>query len=153
MPTHVLYIDDSGTKEYADNPADYDLSRRGKSRFFVFCGALLTTAEAGRLSNTIIKLKLDCFSEEAVEIKSNWLRISSERKRRYLDPYDITDARLTEFMDSYYDAINASDLMFIAAVVDKQHMQETYPRPHYAPAVAYELVMQRVQNELPTPDH
>lgn len=150
MPTHVLYIDDSGTKEYAEKSTDYNLSRRGKTRYFVFCGVLLTTAEAGRLSNTLIQLKLDCFGEEAVEIKSNWLRIPYERRGHYLDPYGISEARLTEFMDKYYDAINASEAVLIAAVINKQHMQETYPKPHYAPAVAYELVMQRVQNELPT---
>jgi hypothetical protein len=144
-----LYIDDSGTKEYATKPEEYD-SRRGNSRFFVFCGALLTTGEAGHLTNNIVQLKLAYFGEETVEIKSNWLRIPHERKRHYLDPFGLSEAQLTEFVDRYYEVVTAAPLAFIAAVVDKLHVQETYPKPHYAPAIAYELVMQRVQNELPT---
>lgn len=147
MPTHVLYIDDSGTKEYADRPEQY-LSRRGKTRFFVFCGALMTTADAGRLTSSIVQLKLDCFGEETVEIKSNWLRMPHERERYYLKRYGITDERLNKFVEDYYEAMNSSPLSFIAAIVDKQHMQEDYPKPWYAPAVAYELIAQRVQNEL-----
>ncbi len=151
MPTHVLYIDDSGTKEYAENPAEY-LSRRGNSRFFVFCGALLTTADAGHLTRNLVQLKLDSFGEETVEIKSNWLRIPHERRRHYLEPYGLSEVQLSDFIDQYYEAVQAAQLSFIAAVVDKQHMQEDYPKPWYAPAVAYELVMQRVQNELPDTD-
>lgn len=152
MPTHILYVDDSGTKEYADDPSEY-LSRRGKSRFFVFCGVLLTVADASRLTSNLVHLKLDCFNEETVEIKSNWLRQPHERKQRYLVPHRITDERLTQFIEDYYKAIRASPLVLIAAVIDKLHMQEEYTNNlWYAPAVAYELIMQRAQNELTATD-
>ncbi|HVG35539.1 MAG TPA: DUF3800 domain-containing protein [Pyrinomonadaceae bacterium] len=151
MPTHVLYIDDSGTKEYASRPEDYRLARRGNSRYFVFCGALLTTAEAGRLRDRIVELKIEYFRRGDVEIKSNWLRIPYERQKRYLDKYSVSEERVRRFVDDYYKAINEFDLMFVAAIVDKLHMQEIYPRPWYAPAVAYELILQRVQSELPAP--
>src|SRR5215210_5403316 len=110
MPTHVLYIDDSGTKEYADTPEEY-ASRRGKSRFFVFCGALLSTGDAGHLTNKIVELKLDIFGEETVEIKSNWIRIPHERKRHYLDPFGLNEAQLDDFINRYYEAVNASPLL------------------------------------------
>jgi hypothetical protein len=38
--------------------------------------------------------------------------------------------------------------MFIAAVIDKKHMQETYPVLWYVPAVAYDLLLQRLDKEL-----
>jgi hypothetical protein len=148
MPTHILYIDDSGTKEYADAPEEYK-SKRGKSRYFVFGGALLTPDCASLLSRAIIKLKLECFGTECVEIKSNWVRIDSERKRRYLKPHDISEERFKQFIDDYYAAIVDCDLIFIAAVIDKLHMQEEYPKnPWYPPAVAYDLLLQRVEKEL-----
>ncbi len=147
MPTHILYIDDSGTKEYAADPAEYN-SKRGKSRYFVFGGALLTPDCASLLSREIIKLKLECFGTECVEIKSNWVRLPSERKRRYLTPYKVSDERFRQFIDDYYAAILDCDLVFVAAVIDKLHMQESYPNPWYPPAVAYDLILQRIEQEL-----
>lgn len=148
MPTHVLYIDDSGTKEYADDPAEYN-SKRGKSRYFVFGGVLLNPDCASQLSSAIIKLKLECFGTECVEIKSNWVRLPSECKRRYLTPYDVAPNKFNKFIDDYYTAVVGCDLMFIAAVIDKKHMQETYPKnPWYPPAVAYDLLLQRLDKEL-----
>lgn len=152
MLTHVLYIDDSGTKEYAATPEEYE-TRRGKSRYFCFCGALMTIAEAGRLSNKLINLKLNRFGDETVEMKSNWLRIPQERQQRYLDSYGLTADGLNQFVSDYYDiVINESPLKFIAAIVDKLHMQQDYGNPWYAPAIAYELVLQRVQQELSSTD-
>src|SRR5207248_4359383 len=101
MLTHVLYIDDSGTKEYAETPAEYE-KPRGKSRHFVFCGALLTMKEASQLSQKIIDLKLARFGDDSVEIKSNWLRIPQERRQRYLEAYQITDAELDAFVEDYH---------------------------------------------------
>lgn len=110
---------------------------------------MLTTEGAGHLTSEIVQRKLNCFGTEAVEIKSNWLRIPYERERRYLEPFGITDERLTQFVDEYYEAIDGAELSFLAAVVDKKHMQEDYAKPWYAPALAYEVLLQRVQNEIP----
>lgn len=147
MPTHVLYIDDSGTKEYADDPTEYD-SKRGKSRYFVFGGVLLNPDCASQLSSAIIKLKLECFGTECVEIKSNWVRLPFERKKRYLAPHDVSSDKFKKFIEDYYAAVVGCDLMFIAAVIDKKHMQEDYPNPWYPPAVAYDLLLQRLDKEL-----
>lgn len=149
MPTHVLYVDDSGTKEYAADPTHY-AGPRGNSRHFVFCGSLVTIAEASRLTGKIAALKVEHFGDDTVEVKSNWLRIPHERKRHYLEPYDLTDADLDLFIKEYYDLIvDDSEVVFIASVIDKQHMQEDYGlTPWYAPAVAYELLMQRVQKHV-----
>jgi hypothetical protein len=52
MQRYALYVEDSGTKEYASNPAAYN--RKGNSRYFVFGGVLLTTAGAGRLTSELV---------------------------------------------------------------------------------------------------
>ena len=150
MPTHVLYIDDSGTKEYADDPKEYD-SRRGKSRYFVFGAVLLSPDSASTLSSKIIKLKLDCFGADSIELKSNWLRNPQERKRRYLDPFGVSEHELTQFVDAVYEVVVRTDLVLIGAVVDKKHMQEDYFRPWYAPAVAYDVLLQRVEQQVTRP--
>ena len=146
--THVLFIDDSGTKEYATSPQDYNIGGRGNSRYFLFCGVLVSMGTSGILTNEIIQAKLRCFADDTVEIKSNWLRIPLEQQRRYFEPYGITADRLSAFTEEYYEIINNADLMLIASIVDKLQMQEDYPNPWYAPAVAYETMLLRVQQEL-----
>lgn len=147
MPTHVLYIDDSGTKEYADDPKEYE-SRRGKSRYFVFGAALLSPDAVSRLSSRIIRLKLEYFEIDSVEIKSNWLRNPNEREKHYLQPFDVSEDELKEFVNRIYGAVVRADLILLGAVVDKKHMQEDYPNPWYAPAVAYDILLQRVQQQV-----
>ncbi|GAB4212719.1 MAG: hypothetical protein OHK0022_48910 [Roseiflexaceae bacterium] len=150
MPTHVVYIDDSGTKEYAASPDLY--SNSGCSRYFVFGGVCVSTVEAGKLSTNIREIKNRYFGTDNVEIKSNWLRIPKEQEKRYLKPYNLTTDVLKEFVDEYYQSIQDADLCLIASVVDKIHVQDQYPRPWYAPAIAYELLLQRVVQECAAPN-
>jgi hypothetical protein len=151
MPAYSLYIDDSGTKEYATAGQAYGRDG-GKSRYFVFGGMLIRTDLAGPFFRQIADLKQRVFGTSNVEIKSNWLRIPHERERRYKTPYGVTDGVLTGFVSEYYALIGAADLQLLAAVVDKQHMQDTYANPWYAPAAAYEALMQRVVQEVRHPD-
>lgn len=145
MPSHVLYIDDSGTKEYATDPSRYG---KGTSANFVFAGLLTTTASAGHLVSRIVKLKYEVFGDETVEVKSSWLRNPKERSKRYLTPYFITEEDLTAFVDSYYEIFLEADLVFLASVVNKVDMQTRYPEPWYPPAVAYDALLQRAENAL-----
>lgn len=143
MSSHHLFIDDSGTKEYG---AAYSASN---TRHFVFGGVLLTNAEAGLLSEAIKLLKGRFFGRPDVEIKSNWLRMPKECEQHYLKPYRITEESLREFVEGFYGLVNEANLVLLASVVDKVHMQEDYPKnPWYPPALAYELLLQRAQSEL-----
>jgi hypothetical protein len=100
---YAIYIDDSGTKEYANKPEDY--RRDGNSRYFVFGGVLITTVESGVLAQKIKTLKQAVFGTENVEIKSNWLRIPKETEKRYKKPFGVSDESLTAFVSEYYDLI------------------------------------------------
>jgi hypothetical protein len=59
MPTHLLYIDDSGTEEYAASPDEYD--RSGNTRYFVFGGVLIAQENIEALRNDIQRLKTEVF--------------------------------------------------------------------------------------------
>ena len=83
MPSYNLYIDDSGTKEYASDPSEY--SRNGNTRYFVFGSILITNDESSLFSNQIKNIKVNTFNTDDVEIKSNWIRIPYERETRYLN--------------------------------------------------------------------
>lgn len=145
-PTHNLYVDDSGTKEYADD-GQYKITG-GKTPYFVFGGVLLTPAEAGAVAKSMRNLKLNAFGTPDVEIKANWLRIAHERESRYLDKYGIAADELRDFVDEVYALLNRCDCKLVACVVNKAEVQEQYKKPHYAPAIAYDLLLQRVQQEM-----
>ncbi len=142
--THLFFIDDSGTKEYAYAPNTYNLSGSGVSNYFVFCGILVPMKMAGVLASEVIKLKEKYFNDPSVEIKSHWLRRPEQRQIRYIDKYGVTEAQIAGFTIEIYDLISASELELIASVVDKPQMEEDYPSPWYPPAVAYETLLMRV---------
>ncbi len=146
MPPYQLFVDDSGTREYDDNQ-NYTTS--GKSLYFVY-GAIFVLQDAAAL--LIPKLRAHkrlTFGTPDVEIKSNWLRIPKERRTRYLEPFGKTDDQLRAFVDDYYRLLVQAPIELIGAVVNKQHMQEDYARPWYAPTAAYEFLLQRAVQAVP----
>src|ERR1017187_1445096 len=152
MGVYQVYVDDSGTKEYADNPAKY--GPRGKSRYFCFGSLLVAQEDGSLLADKIAAKKREVFGTADVEIKSNWLRNPEMRQAKYLAPFSLTEERLTAFVGAYYDLVGSTNCVAIAAIVDKVHMQDLYapPRsPWYAPAAAYEALMQRCVLEVPPP--
>jgi hypothetical protein len=147
-----LYVDDSGTKEYAANPAAY--TRTGNTRYFVFGALLVGEDSAAALAAEIANLKRSTFGTADVEVKSNWLRIPKERARHYAAPFGVSDPQLDGFVEAFYDVVAAAPVQLVAVVVDKVHMQEDYAPPKtpwYAPAVAYEVLLQRVVQEVRVP--
>lgn len=145
-PTHILFVDDSGTKEYA---ADRRYSTiGGKTPYFVFGGTLLSTGEASVVTQAMRGLKLNTFGTPDVEIKANWLRVWHERQARYLDKYGITDDELTKFTNEVYALLNGCNCNLVACVVNKAEVQEKYKNPYYAPAIAYDCLLQRAQLEM-----
>lgn len=128
--THVLYVDDSGTKEYSPSGA----YGPGNTRYFVFGGLFLARGEARRLSTSIQAIKVETFGTENVEIKSNWLRLRDERERRYLRKFGLADLQLNHFVEKYYQALLDSESMLMACVVDKVHMREDLWRPGLVPS-------------------
>jgi len=150
---HILYIDDSGTKEFASGGKEYTRQGRGVSRYFVFGGILLSESGSGHLVTAIKDLKQKFFGTYQVEIKSNWLRIPSERGKKYLTKFGISEDDLSAFVDELYQCILASDLLALAVAIDKPYYQAKYgSSAWYPPAIAYELLLQRAVQEILTPD-
>jgi hypothetical protein len=144
---YFLVADDSGNREY-DDQQDYEHS--GKSRYFVYGAILIEERESSLFIARLHELKKLTFATADVEVKSNWLRMPTERQVRYLDRFGITETTLTGFVDDYYRLIQQAPLKLVGAVVDKLHMQQTYESPWYAPTAAYEVLLQRAVQAVPT---
>lgn len=142
-----LYLDDSGNKEYS--PDGKYPPERGKTPYFVFAGLLLGQGEVSTLPRDLRALKTRRFGTPDIEIKANWLRIDYERKARYLDPYGLNEKQLREFVDDVYNLIASTNLELVGCVVNKVEVQQEYgENAWYAPAIAYECLLQRVQNAM-----
>jgi len=132
------FLDESGQRDY--DPAT--------DPYYVVAGAICRTEHVDRFATELAGLKRSFFHDPSVEIKSHWLRQPAERKKHYLDPFNISEAKLVRFVDAVYDWISATDLVFIAGVLDKPQMIQQYRRPHYPSAVAYQVFLQRYQKFL-----
>lgn len=122
---------------------------RGETRYFVFAGVLGHQDQTSLLAQKIKQLKKHHVGEVKIELKSNWLRMPGEVEKRYLTKYGISQDCLDSLVDAVYEAILGADIKLLAAIVDKEHMKEEYgAKAYHPPAVAYEAILQRVQNEL-----
>jgi hypothetical protein len=143
---YLLYVDDSGTKEYSPDGQYHKGS--GLTQYFVFGGLIVTPAVAGYLTRRMHELKTKIFGRADVEIKANWLRVQKERTKRYLEPFRLSEDSFREFSNSLYELISFTDCVLVACVVNKQEVQSKYPEPHYAPSIAYDCLLQRAQLEM-----
>lgn len=146
-PTHKLFVDDSGNKDYS--PDGVYGTKGGRTPYFVFGGVLSTASEAGRIERRMRILKELIFGTANVEIKAHWLRRSDQRQKRYLSKFNLSEQTLKGFSDAAYEVILDSDCMLMACVVDKAEVQRLYKdRAYYAPAIAYDCLLQRAQQEM-----
>jgi hypothetical protein len=143
---YQLFVDDSGTREY-DEQRNY--AQSGKSLHFVYGAILIEQNLGAQLVPRLRELKRLTFGTAALEVKSNWLRMPDERRKHYLDPFGVTDDQVVRFTDDYYRLLIQAPLELIGVVVNKQHMQEKYPQPWYAPTAAYDVLLQRAARAVP----
>ena len=130
---YQIYIDDSGQKEYG----------RATSRYFVYAGRIVEAAEEAAIAQRFADLKERVFGDPAVEIKSNWMRLPHERRKRYLDPYGLGEEEFDAFAEEWYELMSSEDLTYLAAVIDKPQMLARYVYPYNASGVISYVVSQR----------
>ena len=133
-----IFLDDSGHKEYGAST----------SRYFVYAGPIVEIAKEDEVSERFAALKQRVFGTPDVEIKSNWMRQPKERRRRYLDPYGVSNAAFDAFVEDWYALMSSDDMSYLAAVIDKPQMLTRYKTPWYASATAYQFLLQRYELRL-----
>ncbi|GAG60095.1 unnamed protein product [marine sediment metagenome] len=102
--SYKTFIDDSGKKEYIDL---YDFSNVHRSNeknrqfwldnYFVLTALVINNINIPKINRYILDLKLETFNTPFVEIKSDWLRNPNQRKKRYIEKYNITEEELDNF--------------------------------------------------------
>lgn len=128
---YKVFVDDSGKKEYinpyakefiSDPPLFKDYPAFWQDNYFVLCGVRIKQEDLHLINPEINDLKKLYFDSRKVEIKSDWLRNPHQRKKHYLDVFNITPEKLNEFGEKFIDLIGKykEQLKLIAVVFDKR---------------------------------
>lgn len=140
---YSIFIDESGEREYGDKTSAY----------FVYNGIVIKKKDIAAIEEDVRKIKRAFFDDENVEFKSNWFRIPRERRKRYLEPYELTETELRIITKEIYRVILEAPITIIASVIDKKLMIAKYKERAFNPSsFAYELLMERFQFYLKSVD-
>jgi hypothetical protein len=155
MSRNFFFIDDSGSKdwntpyssEFLETPPlrnDQNLNF-WRQNYFVLAGLYIPGEIIGEINIHINNLKQKYFKTHSIEIKSEWLRIPSLRKRKYTDKYNITDEVLIQFTNEWYAIFeNCPQIKIQAFVLDKRFYKNK--RTTYSPLqLLTQVVFDRVE--------
>jgi hypothetical protein len=133
MAKDIIFIDDSGSKfwdvPYAQEFVDQAPVRNNNNRnfwlhnYFVLAGVYIDSETIAKLNPLIHAKKQEVFGQSYVEIHSSSLRNPHQRRKQYLEKYNVSENDLTEFIDGFwYPMIENNPQMKIQAVVlDKRY--------------------------------
>lgn len=128
---YKVFIDDSGSREYS-TPYSRDFTINApetekyldfwRKNYFVLTAVRVSESSLDVINQEINDLKFKTFQTNDVEIKSDWLRNPFQRKKHYLELFNITQESLNQFGEAIFDLIGRyrSKLKLISVVFDKR---------------------------------
>lgn len=131
---NFLFVDDSGSKQW-ETPFASDFIKQAPNRipenrnfwqgnYFVLAGIHTNSQTIKTLNPLINEIKEKYFGTKNVEIHSVDLRNPHSRRKKYLEPYNITPEKLKEFIDEFwYPLFSRFNLQLVAIVVDKRYFE------------------------------
>jgi hypothetical protein len=151
-PTHVIFLDDSGSKEYLDA---YDvetllrpeaMSRRFReNNYFVIAGLVVPKSALPAINSRLVALKRATFNDPSVEIKSEWLRNPYQRQKHYQHPYGVSSDSLNAFGIQATNVFGEfqREITLVACVFDKRYYSDRKNNDPFCSAC--QVVLERVQ--------
>ncbi len=154
MSKHFFFIDDSGSKnwdtpyarDFVDRPPDRSPEhlKFWRGNYFVLAGVHLTSDVIAEIGKNADALKESFFGTKHVEIKSEWLRNPVQKKKRYIDPFSVTDEKLVEFVDAWYRLFADHHVQIQAFVLDKRYFG-TRGRVHTPLQLLSQVLFDRIE--------
>lgn len=134
MGKHYLFVDDSGSKQWGtpyssefvtNPPARNDQNRNfWENNYFVLAGLHIDEDLVAVINPALNDAKKAYFGTPHVEIHSSDLRNPRQQKKHYLDKYDISKEKLTEFIEQEWYPVFEShreEIQLQAFVLDKRY--------------------------------
>jgi hypothetical protein len=129
----TIFIDDSGSKlwdvpyarEFVDRPPVRNDNNRSywMKNYFVLAGVYVDSDTISSLNPLINNKKHEVFGTKHVEIHSSDLRNPYQRRKKYLDRFDIAEATLSEFIDGFWYpmVVENPQIKIQCVVLDKRY--------------------------------
>ena len=147
---YFFYFDESGSRDpsvgTAENPKDH---------LYVLLAVGMYEGQWRPFETEISGLKLELanrlssqgegrFELADCEVKSNWVRIPDERRRRSRFLHGLAADDLGRLVNSYFDQLASRNTVIMASVVDKRFLHDgaTHETLHMT---AYEFLLERIQ--------
>ena len=148
---YFFYFDESGSRDTSVGTAE-----KPKDHLYVLLAVGMFEGQWRPFEDEISGLKLELadrlsrqgkgrFELADCEVKSNWVRIPSEREKRSRFLHGLTAAELTRLTDAYFDQVARRHTVIMASVVDKRFLRDgtTHETLHMT---AYEFLLERIQH-------
>ena len=148
---YFFYFDESGSRDPSAGTPE-----KPKDHLYVLLAVGMYEGQWRTFETEISGLKLELaaglscqgkgqFELADCEVKSNWIRIPSEREKRSRFLHGLTDADLTRLTDAYFDQVAGRHTVIMASVVDKRYLHDgtTDDKLHLK---AYEFLLERIQH-------
>ena len=148
---YFFYFDESGSRDPSPGTAD-----KPKDHIYVLLAVGMYERQWRPFETAISGLKLELadslsrngnesFELADCEVKSNWVRIPSKRKKQSRFLHALRDDDLRRLTDAYFQQIIKRNTVIIASVIDKRFLfdHSTHETLHMH---AYEFLLERIQH-------
>lgn len=148
---YFFYFDESGSRD-----PSIGTTKKPKEHLYVLLAVGMYERKWHSFELAISQLKLELaeclerddkgrFDLADCEVKSNWIRIEDERKKKSSFLHSLHDKDLGRLIKAYYQQILINNMVIIAVVIDKRYLRDhmTHELLHKK---AYELVLERIQH-------
>ena len=146
---YFFYFDESGSRDPSAGTA-----KKPKDHIYVLLCVGMFEGQWRPFENEISGLKLELANElrrkgkgpfelADCEVKSNWVRVPSEKRSPFLGALQGGD--LQRLTDAYFSQVAARHTVIMAAVIDKRFLYQ-YVTHETLHKKAYELLLERIQH-------
>ena len=148
---YFFYFDESGSRDPSIGSA-----AKPKDHLYVLLAVGMWEGQWRRFETAISGLKLELadylyrdgkgrFELADCEVKSNWVRVPTERKKRSRFLHQLHPDDLTRLTDAYFDQVDERNMVILAGVIDKRFLLDhvTHETLH---KMAYEFLLERIQH-------
>ena len=148
---YFFYFDESGSRD-----PSVGTKEKPKDHLYVLLAVGMYERKWRHFDFAISRLKLELanylkheskghFELADCEVKSNWVRNDSERKRRSPFLYALHFDDLKRLTDAYFQQVVECNMAVVVAVIDKRYLRD-YMTDEMLHKKAYELVLERIQH-------
>ena len=148
---YFFYFDESGSRDPSVGTVE-----KPKDHLYVLLAVGMYEGQWQPFETEISGLKLELadrlshqgkgqFELADCEVKSNWVRIPSERAKRSRFLHGLTVADVTRLTDAYFDQVASRRTVIMASVIDKRLLDDamTHEKLHMT---AYEFLLECIQH-------